>query len=57
MELPRNHIFVEEKKEIWILCESSITAMGIGAIMKRHYPEYKCCLCNRETFLSMGGKL
>ena len=26
----RPHIFLEEKKKIWVLCESSITSMGIG---------------------------
>ena len=55
--LPRNHIFIEEKKEVWVLCESSITAMGIGAVMRRSFPDYKLCLCNRETFLRLGGKL
>ena len=55
--IPRPHIFIEEKKEVWILCESSITAMGIGAIMKKQFPDYKCCLCNREIFLRLGGKL
>ena len=54
--LPRNHIFIEEKKEVWVLCESSISAMGIGAVMRRSFPDYKLCLCNRETFLIMGGK-
>ena len=55
--LPRNHIFIEEKKEAWVLCESSISAMGIGAVMRRSFPDYKLCLCNRETFLRLGGKL
>ena len=49
------HIFLEEEKEIWCLCESSLAAMGIGAIIKSSYPDYKCFLCNRETFLSVGG--
>ena len=51
------HIFIEEKKEIWALCESSLAAMGIGATIKKSFPEYKLCLCNRETFLRLGGKL
>ena len=55
--LPSNHIFIEEKKEVWVLCESSISAMGIGAVMRRSFPDYKLCLCNRETFLRLGGKL
>ena len=55
--LPRNHIIIEEKKEVWVLCESSISAMGIGALMKRSFPQYKLCLCDRENSLRMGGKL
>ena len=55
--LPRNHIFIEEKKEIWVLCESSISAMGIGAVIRDHYPEYKCCLCNRKTFENLQAEV
>ena len=55
--LPRHHIFVEEKKELWVLCESSLTAMGIGQYCKSAYPEYEVCLCNRETYLRLGGKI
>ena len=53
----RPHIFLEDKKEIWVLCESSITAMGIGAVVRSAFPDYKLCLCNRKTFLDVGGKL
>ena len=38
----RPHIFLEEKKEIWVLCESSITAMGID--------EYKVLSRLQELF-------
>ena len=51
--LPSNHIFIEEKKEVWVLCESHLAAMGIGAVIRDHYPEYKCCLRNRETYLRL----
>ena len=51
------HIFLEEKKEIWELCTTSLSAMAISARMKSSFPDYKLCLCNRETFLRMGGKV
>ena len=51
------YIFKEEEKEIWALCGSSLAAMAISARMKKSFPQYKLCLCNRETFLRMGGKL
>ena len=55
--IPSNHIFIEEKKEVWVLCESSLAAMGIGSYFKSAFPDYKLCLCNRETFLRLGGKI
>ena len=51
------HIFLEDKKEIWALCTSSLSAMAISARMKKSFPDYTLCLCNRETFLRLGGKL
>ena len=51
------HIFLEDKKEIWALCTSSLGAMAISARMKKSFPDYKLCLCNRETFLRLGGKV
>ncbi len=51
------HIFLEEKKEIWALCTSSLGAMAISARMKSSFLDYKLFLCNRETFLRMGGKV
>ena len=55
--LPTNHIFLEEKKQLWVLCESSLTAMGIGKYCRSAFPEYELCLCNRETFSRLGEKL
>ena len=51
------HIFLEDKKEIWALCESSLGAMAISARMKKSFPDYTLSLCNRETFIRMGGKV
>ena len=55
--LPSTHIFDEDKKQLWVLCQSSLTAMGIGQYCKSAFPDYELCLCNRETFLRLGGKL
>ena len=51
------HIFLEDKKEIWALCTSSLGAMAISARFKKSFPDYTLCLCNRETFLRLGGKI
>ena len=55
--IPLSHIFDEEKKQIWALCTSSLSAMAISKRLKASFPEYEVCLCNRETFLNMGGKI
>ena len=55
--LPSNHIFIEEKKQIWVLCESSITAMGIGSYFRSAFPDYELCLCRRETFNRLRAKV
>ena len=51
------HIFIEDKKEIWALCTSSLGAMAISARIKKSFPQYKLFLCSKETFLSKGGKV
>ena len=51
------HIFKEESKKIWALCTSSVSAMAISSRMQQSFPDYELCLCNRETFLRMGGKI
>ena len=55
--LPRNCIFIEEEKQIWVLCESSISAMGIRASIKSSFPDYELCLCNRATFENLKTRV
>ncbi len=52
------HVLNEEKKEVWIYIASGFpSTLAVPHLMKIHYPGYKGCLCNRETFISIGGKL
>ena len=38
--LPFKHIVIEDTKEVLVVCQSAITAMGIGAMVKKYYPGY-----------------
>ena len=38
--LPFRHIVLEDTKEVLIVVTSAITAMGIGAMVKKYYPGY-----------------
>ena len=52
------HVVDEEKKEVWVYIESGFpTTLAVGPLMEIHYPEYRSCLCNKETFINMGGEL
>jgi hypothetical protein len=48
MTFPLKHLVLEDKKEVWIVCNSSITAKGIPALMKKHFPDYTACLCSED---------
>ena len=39
-EFPLEHVVKYDTKEIWIKCNSSTTAMGISALVKKYYPGY-----------------
>jgi len=57
-KFPLQHHVLEEAKEVWIVCSSSVTAMGIPSLMSKYYPGYKPCICSPDYFdelISVGG--
>jgi len=49
-KFPLPHVVLEDKKEVWIVCNSSITAKGIPTLMKKYFPDYTACLCSSDYF-------
>jgi len=39
-KFPFEHILKYETKEVWIKCDSSITAIGIPVLVEKYYPGY-----------------
>lgn len=39
-KFPFEHVVKYDTKEVWISCSSSITAMGISALVQKYYPGY-----------------
>ena len=37
-----------KNKRVYLKCESAITAMGIGALVKKYYPGYKGQIISQE---------
>ena len=49
-KFPLRHIVIEEKKEVWIRTDSSITAMGVPAMMKQYFPGYTGKIASEDYF-------
>jgi len=39
-KFPFDHVLKYDTKEVWVKCNSSITAMGIDSLVKKYYPGY-----------------
>jgi hypothetical protein len=39
-KFPFDHIVKYDTKEIWIVCDSVTTAMGIPSLVQKYYPGY-----------------
>ena len=39
-KFPLEHVVKYDTKEVWVKCDSSITSMGIPAMVERYYPGY-----------------
>jgi hypothetical protein len=40
-KLRLEHVVDHDAKEVWVKCDSAITAMSIPAMVNRYYPGYK----------------
>lgn len=40
-KLRLEHVVNHDTKEVWVKCDSAITAMGIPAMVNEYYPGYK----------------
>jgi|TARA_Y100000004_G_scaffold9963_1_gene10821 hypothetical protein len=47
------HIVLEDTKEVLVVCTSAITAMGIGAMVKRYYPGYQAKIISESYYQNM----
>ena len=47
-KFPFEHVVKYDTKEVWVKCNSAITAMGISSIVEKYYPGYKGRIGNQE---------
>ena len=46
-----------DTKEVWVKCDSAITAMGIPAMVERYYPGYKGHIGSEEYLEKLRNQL
>ena len=44
------HIVVEDTKEVLVVVNSAITAMGVGAMVDRYYPGYNAKIISENYY-------
>ena len=56
-KFPLQYTLIEETKEVLIVVNSAITAMGVGAIAKQYFPGYDSKIVSKEYFLNKREEL
>ena len=56
-KFPLEHVVKCDTKEVWIKCDSSTTAMGIPALVKKYYPGYTGHIASEEYLKTLRSQL
>ena len=56
-KFPFEHVVKCDTQEVWVKCDSSITAMGIPALVKKYYPGYSAKICNEDYLSKLKNQL
>lgn len=56
-KFPLQYTIIEETKEVLIVVNSAITAIGVGAIAKQYFPGYDPKIVSKEYFLNKREEL
>ena len=56
-KFPFEHVVKHDTKEVWVKCDSAITAMGIPSMVKRYYPGYTGHCGSKEYLNKLRNQL
>jgi len=56
-KFPFEHVVKYDTKEVWIRCESAITAMGISSLVDKYYPGYTGKIASKEYLEKLKSQL
>jgi hypothetical protein len=55
-KFPFDHIVKYDTKEVWLVCDSAITATGIPALVNKYYPGYTGHIASKEYLQTLKQK-
>ena len=55
-KFPLEHVVNYRIKEVCVICDSAITAMGVSAIVKQFYPGYTGKIVSREHLETLKNR-
>jgi hypothetical protein len=56
-KFPLEHVVKYDTKEVWVKCDSAITAMGIPAMVEKYYPGYRGRCGSKEYLETLRSQL
>jgi hypothetical protein len=56
-KFPFDHIVKYSTKEVWVKCDSSVTAMGLSALVNKYYPGYAAKIASDEYLAQCRNQL
>ena len=56
-KFPFEHIVNYDTQEVWVKCDSAITAMGLSALVNQYYPGYKTKIGTQEYIDKLKNQL
>ena len=56
-KFPFEHVVNYNTQEVWVKCDSAITAMGLPALVNEYYPGYKAKIGTQEHLSRLRNQL
>ena len=57
IKFPLKHVVKYDTKEVWIKCDSSITAIGIKSLVEKYYPGYTGKIASADYLEELKNQL
>ena len=56
-KFPFEHVVNYDTQEVWVKCDSAITAMGLPTLVNQYYPGYKAKVGTKEHLERLRNQL